>query len=372
MPTTIGLLLLRRRLLVAMTFLSVVAVANAQPEPASAEKSAPAASSGALVQARENPSQPANAPNPQLEVASRALGWGWTLEIFIVAGLCGGALATLRHYDSAALFKEAGERWKNTDESKSKQAIWYYVAAWSVSALGGIGGSLAALFFLVITNQIVPRSSELYFFSWGFVAGFIGLQLLTFAADTLTKRIEELAAKKATEAATREVESLRKKIDENQREIAIRAGMSIVKQKQLRAHPTPEDIDDARNRLKSEFEADKANRRLVIVYANVLGYVEEKWNEAVRILHEGVHAIPATSPTKRVDTAAMLYNMAFYSWKLGAAEADQAKQRSIQTEAIREFLKRACELDDSLKAQARADDDWAPLYTDGDFIAATA
>ena len=316
--------------------------------------------------------------------AAVPLCWEETLWIFALSGLFGGALGTLRLYDTGAIYTSAvkkrdalraqgevepagtptgtpEEKKRSADAEKNRQAgIWaanrQIAYTWLLNGLGGVGGAFAGLFFLVLSNQITPKNDHLLYATWGFVAGFIGLQLLSLAADALTKRIENVAERKASEVAKNETEGLKQ-------ELAIRAGLYATA-----GEASTDDVADAKKKLAEALGSQPWNRRLIIVYGNVIGVKDGNSAEAINILTKGLAALSAKDPNAKVDLAAITYNIACYTWRQAQTlpVADPAFA-TLKTEALKR-LKDACTLDPALKNEAKTDKtkDWDTLLTAND------
>ncbi len=316
------------------------------------------------------------------------LEWVNALWIFVISGAVGGMLATLRLIDVAALFKSAIE----AKRARRDRALRFGGVLF-LNALGGVGGAAAVLFFLVLDSKVNVTDgnrSRLLYVTEGFIAGFIGLQLLNLAAGALIKAAEKTAGDVAKETAGQVAkETVGQAAKDAAGQFATQAGAAIEQQvadatkhelietkrelailhgRQAQADgASEEDVRVAEERLRSALQAEPGNRRLTIVLGNLLAR-KRGLPAAIEFLTQGAVTHKTLWPDAKVNQGAIHYNLAYYCWRL--SEDDPAKKDEFRRTAF-VHLRESVSLDRSNAAFARADEDFQSLWGDAEFLGAT-
>jgi hypothetical protein len=285
------------------------------------------------------------------------LNWLVVLACFLLSGAFGGIIATFQWEDIKKLMEPGQTSWR------SNRNLENIFAAAGISALGGAGGAVAAMFLMIVDGKLrgnppggltlIRDIDVLTYISTGVVAGFVGFQIIKkVALNLLAQKVDEVKA--ATEENKALLEHTLKKLALSN---AVIRGLSALDQKPG-APVVKAAITDLRKAL-DDFPADRAAN---ITLGRVLDELQADPSGAIDVLKVGLAAMEREGTTRHVDSATVCWNIAAYYLSIAklaepnnAAEAGKLKDQTIS------FLRKAIKLDPSVAGEAAADPDFKDL-----------
>lgn len=307
------------------------------------------------------------------------LNWLAVLACFMFSGAFGGMVATFQWVDLQKLLEQGTTGWKSG---------WSLAQAMSISALGGSGGALAALYVMIVAGKIKTQPADggltlirdidaLTYIATGVPAGFLGIQLLKYAAKVLlTAENADKKSDKAVEKVEGVADQAEKDREATMHEIAItlkKLNLSnAVNQATIACdHPKGSrlvqvSIADLRRNLE-DFPADRDANML-------LGRLLRKEGDktgAIDSLKKGLAAMERDGTSSPVNRAALCYNIACY-YCLLATEANEAHAQEERNRLLAEtysFLRRTFTLNPPDANEAATDDDFKFIWYEKQFQA---
>jgi hypothetical protein len=281
-------------------------------------------------------------------VARRPFDWLITLVLFVLSGAAGGMLSAVQLVEMPTLFR--------SEETRHWQRARGYnvLAALAVSATGGIGGSMASMFVMVLDGKIrfpIDGLLALRYISTGVITGFLGFQFLKIIANSFG---DKFGAKYVDEKAALILKKLR---------LSEATTLGLIAEGRPKGH---KDIPLAIAALEESLVDFPDDRRANIILAELYATNQGDRNRGIAILEKAWEAMKQTGTPE--NRAAIQYNLACYKSR-SAFEATQADKEHLKTLALG-HLRQALDLwpNDRTDAMADRDFQWLRDANDPTFI----
>jgi tetratricopeptide (TPR) repeat protein len=282
--------------------------------------------------------------------------WNWipVLLLFLISGAFGGILAALQMTQVEVLFRS------------SEATGWNWIRARNVgtavgiSAVGGAGAAVAALFVMLLDGKIKARTEgtakcnviicdidALTYISTGVLAGFLGFRLLTSVATNFLDRQKLGHVEKETD---RKLEEMSKKLDLKE---AVTKGMIACTRE-----PNHPDIAEAITKLSKLLEVFPAQREAIVVLGRLYRRTGDL-TKAIAVLQQGLDAMKRVT-TSDADRSGVNYNLACYHCLLSKT-ATGAERDRLLTQAF-DYLRESIRLDPSNAKDAATDEDFGLIW----------
>ena len=286
-----------------------------------------------------------------LLVARRPFDWLITLIFFVTSGAIGGMLSAVQLVEMPTLFHSDDARhWKRARRHN-------VIAALAVSAAGGIGGAIAAMFVMILDGKIqfpINGLLALRYISTGVVAGFLGFQFLKIIAKNFG---DQFGAEKVADAR---LEQARKEI-----RLSEAISLGLIAQGKEKGH---KDIALAIGLLEAALKDFPADRRANIVLGELYGVKQDNVPKEILLLERAAEAMKQTESAE--DRAAIFYNLACLHSRLANLETHPAEKDRLRAIAI-DYLKKDLDLWSEDRRDAWVDPDfrWLREARDLEFVA---
>jgi len=295
---------------------------------------------------------------PVGEALRIAHGEAWTvLLLFAVSGLLGGLLAGLHLTDAEKLRgSSAGDHWRWAHARN-------YLARLALSASGGIGGGIAALFIMLLDGKIeVPMDDLLVlrYVSTSVIAGFLGYQLLGGIARQWAQQFGAMKDV-ADKAAQEKFEEAQRRLERQQ---AITSGLFAQSETARQ-----EDVERAIAQLREQLSRYPDDRALAMILSVIYFRKRNDLEEAIRILEDAMKVMKERGTETPENIADMHYNLACYHCALMTSSTDAARRDRHRKETyrhLREAVRQPANAD-----FAASDPDLDAIRNDPEFLQIT-
>jgi hypothetical protein len=315
--------------------------------------------------------------------------WAWiaVLLFFAIPGGFGGVLYLVLPYAAARgrdPFAEPASQPTASQAGAGKPDPLPFPTLWEfvIGVLGGVGGSVAGLFVMLLDHKVVEGPGPLdclLYICVGMIAGFLGFRLLQPIAINLLRVMQQQT--RAAEKIREESQQTGRQVSEQAKEVQLaelkgkaREALDLaVKNRNFASIPTAIlRIQEARHEFPEDYE-------LGIYLARLYRWAGErpklqpadrdkKYLDAIRILDEYVEAIRKDPKHRPHDEATFLYNRACYHLRRMEVTADAAEKDRLRQKALAD-LKAAIALDPENYDFAENDGDLDSLLGTPEFAA---
>lgn len=278
--------------------------------------------------------------------------WFEVLAFAVASGALGGLIGVFRDFDIPALMR--GDKLYVQSRNRLFAAI-------AISALSGVGGSIAVLSVLILDGKFQTPPTDpvrLSLCSLGTVAGFIGFTVLNSLARGLARRIDQQAER---------VTDLQRSIAHNVEQLegqsvdsAIALGFATANQATL-GNVTEEALTVAIRRVSAALDKQPTNRTVGIILGRLYRW-SNNYQQAIDALGRVLQARDAARIPPDKDTGALLYNRACYHALMVQREDGQDHWSQAFAD-----LRGAVLLDPTNVAAAKIDGDFALIMADPRF-----
>lgn len=293
--------------------------------------------------------------------------WVSILLLFIFSGAFGGVLAAIQLAKIPELFRSSEYIWKLWRPPNVALAV-------VVSALGGVGGALAALFVMILGGQLRNKpfgdEEKLLYIATGVIAGFLGFRFLGKVADKLDQQMLDDMEAKIRKDTLAKAEQARKQAE---LQTAIALGRLV---QSMRVPLTDQDKNSRAAAVRAleasirDFPTDRqANIILGWIFAHRIHFNNPR--RGIDILTSALEARSAAGMSPDKDQADFLYNRAcyFYRWAFldGTSAADRDAAKRDMYRDLRESIRITPANAEVARKEAEEGKDFAEVRAEPDF-----
>jgi|GEM_PF-5167514 len=279
--------------------------------------------------------------------------WAQVVLCFGLPGAFGGILASVQHINLPGLLGSSENEHWTRDRARN------VFLALLIGALGGVGGSGAALFVMLVDDKIkfpMTEVARLSAITSGLLGGFVGFQLLKRVAEgalnPAAKAEAEQAGKKAASKVAKQVSDERAALNE----ALLEAMAALGNRKSPKGKSAIREVTPTLEKLYAEYPD---NRTAAIVLARLHRWGSGDYKKGIEVLTTCHKAMLDGKDDRARDIAAVLFNRACYWCQLSSA-ANNPNAADEKANCYKD-LEAAIKSNAKVAADAADDDDFDPI-----------